>query len=92
MQKVLKILVGLGFVGLFMWLVVNMWIIEARIDKLNFIIKDYSGEKKSGMNEEKLIDYLRGNGCVVDIVEEKQHMMYVRTQFLWIRKTWVIER
>ena len=82
LHKVLKIVIGLGMVALFMWLIVNMWVIEARIDKINFVINDYKGDRKSGLTEQKLIEFLIGAGRLESHTQWARFQRFVSPIFI----------
>ncbi|MEK7415013.1 MAG: hypothetical protein AAB263_17040 [Planctomycetota bacterium] len=89
MSRILRLLLGLIGVAILLGLLLSTWIVENRIDKINFIVADYVGPRASNLNENGLVDYVRKSGCEVTIEVDK---LIIRLVMGWTRKTWEVPR
>ena len=90
MMKIACILLGISVVVAIVLAAIGVWIIDLRIDRIDYIITNYKyGDKRT---EDMLIEFLRKSGCVVKDYRDSDQNIEVQLGFLWKSKTWSIPR
>ena len=89
MPTVLRFLLGLVGVAALLGLLLNAWLVEHRINKINVIVADYIGPHESDLDEPGLINYVKLCGCDVTFESDK---LIIRLVMGWTRKTWNVPR